>query len=255
MVDNVVNAKVLIQYGANPLQKDVSGRTSLHLANSSAMLDVLINAKSEQDNTTKISFRNRVYKGFKSWFCFQFISMFLNYLLLPRTDELNLNVQDDDGNTPLHSIVMNGGDKSDRERCLNAVETLINNGATPDIRNSEGYLPIDYYRTFVLERNNDEIDRGELLLCGEMVRQHIKRKKLFLIILICVVISIWVWLNMTLVKQLYIQENYTEGLKSNPQIKVNWYVSHTQIISIFIMHMVFLSRDHYFGQFYFFCVF
>ena len=177
--------------------------------------------------------------------------MFLNYLLLLRTDELNVNVQDGDGNTPLHSIVMNGVDKSDRDQCLDALETLINNGATPDIRNSAGYLPVDYYRTFDLERNNDEIDRGELLLRGEMVTQRIKREKPFLIIVICVVIGLWIWLNLTLVKQLYIQENSTKCLKSTHSIKINWYVSHSQIITIFFMNKMFLSTHRCSGQLYF----
>ena len=249
MCDNVATAKILIQYGADPLQKDVSGRTSLHLANSSAMLDVLINAKCE-DNRTKLSFRNRVYKGFKFCICLQFNTIFLNPLLLSRT-ELNVNVLDDYGNTPLHLIVRNGSQKSDREQCLDAVETLIDNGATPDIRNSDGYLPIDYYRTFNSKSNSDKTDRGELLLYGAKVRQHIKREKIFLIILMCVVISLWVWLNMTLVKQLYFQENSSKYLTAIPPIRVNLYVSHTQIITIFVMHMVFITRHHYFERRYF----
>lgn len=40
--DNTTAAKILIQHGADPFQRDVKGRTSLHLASSIAMLKILL---------------------------------------------------------------------------------------------------------------------------------------------------------------------------------------------------------------------
>ena len=242
MCDTVATAKPLIQYGANPLYRDFLGRTSFHLARSSAMLNTLLNAKCEQDFIAKLSLRNQVFRGLKFCFFFEFIPFLLNYLEYQRTN-LNVNIRDDHGNTPLHSIVKNGSGNSDMDQCLDAAETLINNGAAVDIRDADGLLPIDYFRSSSLKRKDDTIDRGEVLFGGEKIRTHIKREQICFTILIFVFIRLYIYVYTTLAKTLYIQENFTKDLKEVPPIKVKSYVSYAQIIFIFIMPLVF-QRVH-----------
>lgn len=239
--DTVATANLLIQYGANPLHKDILGRTSFHLAKSSAMLNILFKAKCEQDFTAKLSFGNQVCRGFKFCIFFEFIPVFLNYLKFQRTD-LNVNIRDDHGNTPLHLIIRNGSENSDMDQCLDAAETLINNGAAVDIRDADGLLPIDYFSRSSLKLNEDTIDRGELLLGGKKIRPHIKREQICLTIFIFVFIRLYIYVYTTLAKFLYIQENFMEDLKEVPPIKIKPFVSYAQIIYIFLMPLVFRYR-------------
>ena len=196
----------------------------------------------DRDFIAKLSLRNQVFRGLKFCFFFEFIPFLLNYLEYQITN-LNVNIRDDHGNTPLHSIVKNGSGNSDMDQCLDAAETLINNGAAVDIRDADGLLPIDYFRSSSLKRKDDTIDRGEVLFGGEKIRTHIKREQICFTILIFVFIRLYIYVYTTLAKTLYIQENFTEDLKEVPPIKVKSYASYAQIIFIFIMPLVF-QRVH-----------
>jgi len=64
------------------------------------------------------------------------VQIFLN-------DKENLNIQDENGNTPLHNLIIlaDGSDKFDL-----ALLTMLNYGADPDLENSDGETPKDLFR-------------------------------------------------------------------------------------------------------------
>lgn len=137
--DNVYAAIQLTKYSVNPLQLDLRGRTSLHLANSLAMLEILLSTKSSQEFSPKMTFKESVL----FCQCFKFIPALLTGLTCSCAD-LNINVTDNNWNTPLHAMMSR---ISEMNRCLGSVETLVNKGAATDIRNKHGHLPIDLFRT------------------------------------------------------------------------------------------------------------
>jgi ankyrin repeat protein len=64
------------------------------------------------------------------------VQIFLN-------DEENLNIQDENGNTSLHNLIIlaDGSDKFDL-----ALLTMLNYGADPDLENNNGDTPKDLFR-------------------------------------------------------------------------------------------------------------
>lgn len=58
-------------------------------------------------------------------------------------DKENLNIQDENGNTPLHNLIIfaDGSDKFDL-----SILTMINYGADPDLENNDGETPKDLFR-------------------------------------------------------------------------------------------------------------
>ena len=78
------------------------------------------------------------------------IQIFLN-------DKENLNIQDEDGNTPLHNLIIlaDGSDKFDL-----ALLTMLNYGADPDLENNNGETPKDLFR----KTRDDAIDFYDNLL-------------------------------------------------------------------------------------------
>ena len=224
--DNVNAAKLLTKYGANPLQKDSLGRTSLHLANSSAMLEVLLSTKSTREVSSKVSRRMDI----RYYLTFKFIPALFKSFACSSADT-NINITDNKGNTPLHSILIR---ISDIDRCLDAAETLVNKGAATDIRCSRGNLPIDIFRAGSLKFDERVEERGERLLGGNVTDCYIKKEKQFLAISICVITLFYILIYTKNATNMCIET------KSNKEwIRVKWYVSYTQIIIILIMHWVF----------------
>ena len=58
-------------------------------------------------------------------------------------DKENLNIQDENGNTPLHNLIIfaDGSNKFDL-----SILTMLNYGADPDLENNDGETPKDLFR-------------------------------------------------------------------------------------------------------------
>lgn len=128
--DNTTAAEILIRNGANPFQRDVRERTSLHLANSGDMLKILLNTNDEPKYSYNFS---------------QFSFIKTDLIFFRPKFNLKANVRDINGNTSIHSLIIR---MTDPKKCLDTVETLIKNGADTCLRCNGGFLPIDLYKTF-----------------------------------------------------------------------------------------------------------
>ncbi|XP_061185088.1 serine/threonine-protein phosphatase 6 regulatory ankyrin repeat subunit A-like [Saccostrea echinata] len=146
-------AKLLLLYGATLFQKDAIGRTSLHLAQSSEMVEILLNTKHKPIETSNLSFSTLKYCS-----TFEFVPSAISTLGHPQGI---VNVKDNFGNTPLHSITMSA---TDVPNCLTILEKMIQQGANPCICCKRGYLPLDHFRTISLFLKESDVDRGERIL-------------------------------------------------------------------------------------------
>lgn len=95
-------------------------------------------------------------------------------ILLKEKD--NLNVQDENGNTPLHNLIIlgNGSDEYDL-----ALLTMLNYGADPDLQNNDGETPkelfrktredaMEFYDNLLIDLFDDKIDevhKSPILYC------------------------------------------------------------------------------------------
>lgn len=228
--NNIDAAKQLIKYGGNPFQRDRLERTSLHLANSSEMLRVLLSTQSNPYNLSQLS-AGRVLK---LCFSFEFIHVIFRKFACSTTNS-KINMTDTDGNTPLHSMIIR---ISDMNSCLEAVDTLVNAGAATDIRCEIGLLPIDLFKTVSLKFDEQVEDRGERLLGGKDTKRYIKREKVFLSISICAFIMIYFWIYVTNAIRMCIQTESTNNLKKFGCIGIKQYVSFAQILVLFFMHII-----------------
>lgn len=174
--DNIPAAKMLTQMGADPFQRDVLGRTSLHLANSAEMLKILLNTKDEPKCSDTISSFSFIKMALIICVSLKFVPFLFRRFATPSSN-LKANVRDIDGNTPIHSLIIQ---MEDPKKCLNAIETLIKNGADTTIRCNRGYLPIDLFRTFSLRLDEFDVDRGECLLGGDETESYIRKEKWYL---------------------------------------------------------------------------
>ncbi|XP_078329173.1 uncharacterized protein LOC111114515 [Crassostrea virginica] len=229
--DNVDAAIHLVKYGANPLQRDIRGRTSLHFANSSAMLEVLLSAKSTPEYSSKGS--NGILMGILFCLSFKCIPAVLNRSECSRAD-LNINITDNNGNTPLHSIIIQ---TSDMNRCLDVVETLVNKGAATYLRCKNGYLPIDHFRAVSLKLKERVEERGERLLGGNTTKRYIKKEKQFFIA------SIFIFTLLYFLVHVYMRKAKNVCIQTDC-VRIKWYVSYTQIGVILIMHWLVCALNY-----------
>lgn len=194
--NNTTAAKILIQHGADPFQRDVKGRTSLHLANSSAMYKILL---STNDKPKPLS-TNSLFSWFKCVLTFLIsfeIVPFVFTSLANRQGDSKVNVRDKNGNTPIHSLVIRIIDPNE---CLDSVETLLENGADINIRNKSDDLPIDYFKTVSLRFNEATIDRGERLLGGNQNKSFLKKEKMYYGVLAAAFIILYILLSLNIAK-------------------------------------------------------
>ena len=230
--DNVDAAILLTKYGANPLQRDILGRTSLHLAKSSEMLKVLLSEKGSLEVSSGV-FRmvDVVY------FClsFKFIPALLKSCACSVIDS-KVNIVDNKGNTPLHSMVIR---ISDIDKCLDAIETLVNKGAATDVRCEKGCLPIDNFRAISLKFNERVEERGERLLGGNATNRYTKIEKQFYTILSCAFILFYLLVYISNAKNMCIKTETNKDSDNFPRVIIKWYVSCTQIVVILAMNYLF----------------
>lgn len=189
--DNTKAAIILLQNGADPYQRDVRGRTSLHFATSRAMLKILLSTNDMPKCSKTYSLFNFIKLVIKFFFLFEFVPFLFKNLLTPKSD-LKVNVTDIKGNTVIHAMIIR---MSDPKKCLEAVETLIHKGADINIRCNDGYLPIDRFKTGSLRFEESLITRGERLLGGPYNKSFLKREKWYLIIWIVIFAVLYILLS------------------------------------------------------------
>ena len=128
---------------------------------------------------------------------------------------------------------------SEMNRCLGAVETLVNKGAATDIRNKYGHLPIDLFRTISLGFDECVEERGERLLGGTVTNRCTKKEKQFLILSICAFVLFYIWVYMKTATNMCVQTELNGESYIFPTVIINRYVSFTQSIVMLILHKIF----------------
>lgn len=194
--DNTKAAKILIQNGADPFQRDVKGRTSLHLASSRAMLKILLSTNDKPKPLKATSFISRFKCVLKFLISFEIVPFVFSSFENRQCDS-KANVRDKKGNTPLHSMVIR---MIDPNECLDSVETLIENGADINIRCKSGYLPIDHFKTVLLRFDEATIDRGECLLGGNQNKSFLNKEKWYFGVLAAAFITLYILLSLNIAK-------------------------------------------------------
>lgn len=193
--DNTTAANILIENGADPFQRDVLERTPLHFANSQEMLKIFLSTNKDSEYSITYSAFNLLKMVLK--FCVTFeIVPFLFEKFSRSHSELKANVRDINGNTPLHALILG----MDSFKCLDAVETLIDNGADINIRCNKGYLPIDLFNTVSLPFHKSVIDRGKCILGGQKNKSYVKKEKWYLGILAALIIALYILFTVHIVK-------------------------------------------------------
>ena len=194
------------------------------------MLEILLSAKSSQEFSPKMTFKESVL----FCQCFKFIPALLTGLTCSCAD-LNI-VTDNNWNTPLHAMMSR---ISDMNKCLGSVETLVNKGAATDIRNKHGHLPIDLFRTIFLGFDECVEERGERLLGGTVTNRCTKKEKQFLILSICAFVLFYIWVYMKTATNMCVQTELNGESYIFPTVIINRYVSFTQSIVMLILHKIF----------------
>lgn len=194
--DNTKAAKILIQNGADPFQRDVNGRTSLHLASSRAMLNIFLSTNNEPKPLSTNSFFSQFKCVFKFLISLEIVP-FVFTSFANRQCDSKANVRDKNGNTPLHSIIIRMRDPTE---CLDSVETLIENGADINLRCKSGYLPIDHFKTVLLRFDEATIDRGECLLGGNQNKSFLNKEKWYFGVLAAAFITLYISLSLNFAK-------------------------------------------------------
>lgn len=229
--DNTTAAKILIQHGADPFQRDVKGRTSLHFASSREMLKILLNTNDEPKPLSTNSFFSRFKCVFKFLISFEIVP-FVFTSFANRQCDSKPNVRDKNGNTPIHAMVIR---MIDPNKCLDSVETLIENGADINIRCKNGYLPIDYFKTVSLRFDEATIDRGERLLGGNQNKSFLKKEKWYLGFLAAAFITLYILLSLNSAKL----DCFLVGKSSSSSEWGRFYfhrMDYIQIMCLFFLH-------------------
>lgn len=233
--DNTTAAKILIQHGADPFQRDIRGRTSLHLANSREMLKILLSTKHQPKPLGSNSLLCRFECCLNFLFSFEIIPFVFTSFANLQSDS-KANVRDKSGNTPMHSMLIR---ITDPNECLDSVETLLENGADINIRCNSGFLPIDHFKTVSLRFDEATFDRGERLLGGNRNKSFVNKEKWYLGVCATVFIAFYLLLSIHIAKMTC---NFTD--KSLSSTKVERIFFHP-LDYIQIMFLVFLHRLWY----------
>lgn len=228
--DNIPAAKMLTQMGADPFQRDVLGRTSLHLANSAEMLKIRLNTKDEPKCSNTISSLSFIKMALIFCVSLKFVPFLFRRFATPSSN-LKAYVRDIDGNTPIHSLIIQ---MVDPKKCLNAIETLIKNGADTTIRCNRGYLPIDLFRTFSLRLDEFDVDRGECLLGGDETESYIRKEKWYLKAMIFIFFAVYISISFFIVGKKITQNDLFSG--NYDEIYFLW------IIYVQMFYGIFLNR-------------
>uniref|UniRef100_A0ABD2XCP5 PRANC domain-containing protein n=1 Tax=Trichogramma kaykai TaxID=54128 RepID=A0ABD2XCP5_9HYME len=124
--DEVV--ELLLRRGADPTLADLKGLTALHFCH-----------KHQTNRSVEMLFEISEEKHRK----------------------IEVNAQDDEGNTPLHLVMYNGGSEE-------AIESLLRHGASPNMPNNEGWTPLH-----LVCRKKDDYTAVEtfLKMCDENKRR------------------------------------------------------------------------------------
>lgn len=231
--DNTTAAKILIQHGADPFQRDVKGRTSLHLASSRAMLKVLLSTNDEPKSLSTNSFFSQFKCVLKFLISFEIVP-FVFTSVANRQCGSKANVRDKDGNTPLHAMVIR---MIDSNECLDSVETLIENGADTNIRCKNGYLPIDYFKTVLLRFDEATIDRGECLLGGNQNKSFLNKERWYFGVLAASFITLYILLSLNIAKLVCFQV----GTNFSSYELEQFFFHRMDFIQV--MYLVFLHRN------------
>lgn len=185
--DNTTAANILIENGADPFQRDVLERTPLHFAKSQGMLKIFLSTNKDSEYSITYSPLNLLKMALKFCVTFEIVPFLFEKFSRPYSD-LKANVRDINGNTPLHALIL-GMNSSE---CVDAVETLINNGADINIRCNKGYLPIDLFNTVSLPFHESVIDRGKFLLGGQKNKSYVKKEKWYFGILATLFVALYI---------------------------------------------------------------
>lgn len=223
--DNTAAAKILIQHGADPFQRDVKGRTSLHLASSRAMLKILLSTNDEPKHLSTDSLFSRFKCILKLLISFEIVPFILASFANLQSDS-KANVRDKNGNTPIHSMVIR---MIDPNECLDSVETLIDNGADINIRCNSGHLPIDHFKTVSLRFDEATIDRGERLLGGNQTKSFVNKEKWYLGVLAAAFFTLYILLSFKFAKL---------DCSSSNELKRFYFhrMDYIQIMCLFFLH-------------------
>lgn len=195
------------------------------------MLEILLSTKSSQEFSPKMTFKESVL----FCQCFKFIPALLTGLTCSCAD-LNINVTDNNWNKPLHAMMSR---ISEMNRCLGAVETLLNKGAATDIRNENGHLPIDLFRTISLGFDECVEERGERLLGGTVTNRCIQNEKQFLFFSICAFVLFYILVYMKTATHVCLQTESYGNLYIYPTVLITRYANFTQSIFMLILHRIF----------------
>lgn len=230
-LDNTTAAKILIQHRADPFQRDVKGRTSLHLASSRAMLKILLSTNDKPKPLSTPSFFSRCKCVLKILISFEIVPYVFKSFANRQCDS-KANVIDKNGNTPIHSIVIR---MIDPNECLDSVETLIENGADINIRCKSGYLPIDHFKTVSLRFDEATIDRGERLLGGKENKSFLNKERWYFGVLATAFITLYILLSLNIANlDCFLIGNSSS---SNEFERVYFYrMDYIQIMCLFLLH-------------------
>lgn len=193
--NNTTAANMLIENGADPFQRDVLERTPLHFANSQAMLKIFLSTNKDSEYSIAYSPFNLLKMALKFCVTFEIVPFLFEKFSRPQGD-LKANVRDINGNTPLHALILG----MNSYECLDAVETLINNGADINIRCNKGYLPMDLFNTVSLQFHESVIDRGTFLLGGQKNKSYVKKEKWYLGTLAALFIALYILFTFNIAK-------------------------------------------------------
>lgn len=227
--DNITAAKMLIQIGADPFQRDIRGRTSLHFANSAEMLQILLNTKDEPKFSNTISSFSFIKMALKFCVSLKFVPFLFRRFATPMSN-LKANVRDINGNTPIHSLIIH---MVEPKKCLDAIETLIENGADTTIRCNRGYLPIDLFKTVSLRLDEFDVDRGECLLGGNETESYIRKEKWYLTAMIFIFVTVYISLSFFIVRK---KSNQSDLFSENYDENYFFWIFFFQMVYVLCLH-------------------
>lgn len=229
MCDNTTAANILLENGADPFQRDILERTPLHFANSKAMLNIFLSTNKDSKYVRTYSILNLLQLALKFCVTFEIVPFLFEKFSRSHLD-LKANVRDINGNTPLHALIL----RMDSYKCLDAVETLIDNGADINIRCNKGYLPIDLFNTVSVGFHKSVIDRGIYLLGGHENKSYVKKEKWYLGTLAALFIALYILFTFNIAKMVCYRK---KNISSSDQFLFYFQgMEYIQILNVHIIH-------------------